>query len=238
MNKTAVISGVGAGLGASLARKFAREGYQVALLARSADYLEALAAEIQTTGATAKGFPTDIGDPQKVGDSFAQIREQFGKVDILVNHAGNAAWGNFSELKPVDFERSWRICAFGSFLCCQQAVPDMVSSGNGTILFTGATSAVRGRAGALAFSSAKFAVRGLAWSLAREVGPKGIHVAHIIIDGILDTPNLRSDMSPDAEEPLLNTDAVADVYWSLVEQHKSTWTFELDLRPHNEDFFS
>ncbi|MCH8293498.1 SDR family NAD(P)-dependent oxidoreductase [Candidatus Poribacteria bacterium] len=238
MNKTAVISGVGAGLGASLARKFAREGYQVALLARSADYLEALAAEIQTTGATAKGFPTDIGDPQKVGDSFAQIREQFGKVDILVNHAGNAAWGNFSELSPVDFERSWRICAFGSFLCCQQAVPDMVSSGNGTILFTGATSAVRGRAGALAFSSAKFAVRGLAWSLAREVGPKGIHVAHIIIDGILDTPNLRSDMSPDAEEPLLNTDAVADVYWSLVEQHKSTWTFELDLRPHNEDFFS
>ncbi len=238
MNKTAVISGVGAGLGASLARKFAREGYQVALLARSADYLEALAAEIQTTGATAKGFPTDIGDPQKVGDSFAQIREQFGKVDILVNHAGNAAWGNFSELKPVDFERSWRICAFGSFLCCQQAVPDMVSSGNGTILFTGATSAIRGRAGALAFSSAKFAVRGLAWSLAREVGPKGIHVAHIIIDGILDTPNLRSDMSPDAEEPLLNTDAVADVYWSLVEQHKSTWTFELDLRPHNEDFFS
>ena len=238
MNKTAVISGVGAGLGASLARKFAREGYQVALLARSADYLEALAAEIQTTGATAKGFPTDIGDPQKVGDSFAQIREQFGKVDILVNHAGNAAWGNFSELKPVDFERSWRICAFGSFLCCQQAVPDMVSSGNGTILFTGATSAVRGRAGALAFSSAKFAVRGLAWSLAREVGPKGIHVAHIIIDGILDTPTVRSDMSPDAEEPLLNTDAVADVYWSLVEQHKSTWTFELDLRPHNEDFFS
>ena len=157
---------------------------------------------------------------------------------VLVNHAGNAAWGNFSELKPVDFERSWRICAFGSFLCCQQAVPDMVSSGNGTILFTGATSAVRGRAGALAFSSAKFAVRGLAWSLAREVGPKGIHVAHIIIDGILDTSTVRSDMSPDAEEPLLNTDAVADVYWSLVEQHKSTWTFELDLRPHNEDFFS
>ena len=157
---------------------------------------------------------------------------------VLVNHAGNAAWGNFSELKPVDFERSWRICALGSFLCCQQAVPDMVSSGNGTILFTVATSAIRGRAGALAFSSAKFAVRGLAWSLAREVGPKGIHVAHIIIDGILDTPTVRSDMSPDAEEPLLNTDAVADVYWSLVEQHKSTWTFELDLRPHNEDFFS
>ncbi|MCZ6678590.1 MAG: SDR family NAD(P)-dependent oxidoreductase [Candidatus Poribacteria bacterium] len=237
MKKTAVISGVGAGLGASLAHKFAREGCQVALLARSADYLENLAGEILKAGGTAKGFPTDITDSEKVAHSFAQIREQFGKVDILVNHAGNAAWGDFSELTPDEFERSWRICALGSFLCSQQAVPDMVSAGSGTILFTGATSGIRGRAGAIAFSSAKFAVRGLAWSLAREVGPKGIHVAHIIIDGILDTPAIRSDTLPDVEEPLLNTDAVADVYWSLVEQDKSTWTFELDLRPHNEDFF-
>jgi len=238
MKRTAVISGVGAGLGASLARKFAREGCQVALLARSPDYLESLAMEIQKTGAIAKPYPTDITDPQNVADSFNQIRQELGKVDILLNHAGNAAWGNFSELTVDGFSRSWQVCALGSFLCCQQAVPDMVASGGGTILFTGATSSIRGRAGAIAFSSAKFAVRGLAWALAREVGPKGIHVAHIIIDGVIDTPAVRAEMSPNEDEPLLNPDAIADVYWSLVEQDRSTWTFELDLRPHNEEFFS
>ena len=107
---------------------------------RSADYLENLAAEIQQTGAIAKGFPTDITRPQAVVDSFTQIREQLGKVDIMVNHAGNASWGDFSGLTPDDVERSWRICTYGSFLCCQQAVADMPSSGGGAILFTGATS--------------------------------------------------------------------------------------------------
>lgn len=238
MSRTAVISGVGSGLGASLANRFAREGYQVAMLARSGDYLQELSEQLQSTGAVAKGFATDIAEPEAVSRSFAQIKDSFGNVDVLVNHAGNAAWGEFSELTAQDFERSWRICAYGAFLCCQQVVSDMVAMEHGSILFTGATSSLRGRPGALAFSSAKFAVRGLAWSLARELGPKGIHVAHVIIDGIINTPSVRDAMPAEPEEPMLETDAVADVYWDLVQQHQSAWTFELDLRPHNEDFFS
>ena len=236
MKNTAVIAGVGAGLGASLVKKFAGEGCQVGLLARSPDYIQTLATELQQRGVTAQAFPTDITNPEQVARSFAQVREKLGPVDILVNHAGNAAWGHFSDLTPEAFEQSWRVCALGAFLCSQQAVPDMLNRGSGTILFTGATSAIRGRAGAIAFSSAKFAVRGLAWALAREVGPKGIHVAHIIIDGVIDTPEVRARYELDEDEPLLDPDEIAETYWDLVRQKRSSWTFELDVRPHNEEF--
>ena len=192
---------------------------------------------LSQTGVTALAVPTDIADPDQVERGFAEVREQLGPVDVLINHAGNAVWKDFLELTPEDFERSWRVCAYGSFLCCKEALPDMLASGNGTILFTGATSAIRGRAGALAFSSAKFAVRGLADSLARELWPKGIHVAHVIIDGVLDTPAVRAQDSSAAEGPLLDTDAVADAYWDLVQQDRKAWTLEIDVRPHNEEFF-
>lgn len=238
MTKTAVIAGVGAGLGASLAKKFASEGCRVALLARSPVYIDTLAAELREAGTMSLALPTDITDPLQIADSFSAVRETLGPADILVNHAGNAAWGNFSELTPEAFENSWRVCALGAFLCSQEAVPDMLEQGGGTILFTGATSAIRGRAGAIAFSSAKFAVRGLAWALAREVGPKGIHVAHIIVDGIIDTPDVRARYQLEDDEPTLNPDEIADTYWSLVQQPRSAWTFELDVRPHNEEFFT
>ncbi len=235
MDKTAVISGVGPGLGASLARRFAREGFAVGLLARSPDYIGSLADELNEGGANALAIATDITQPDQVADSFAEVRKQLGAVDVLLNHAGNAAWKTFTDLTPEEFEQSWRVCALGSFLCSRHALPDMLAREGGTILFTGATSAIRGRGGASAFSSAKFAVRGLAWSLAREVGPKGIHVAHVIIDGVIDTPGLQSDLS---DEPLLDPDAIAQTYWSLVVQDKSAWSFEVDLRPHNEEFFT
>ena len=238
MKKTAVITGVGPGLGASLVRKFASEGYQVGLLARSSDYIQTLATEIEASGTKALALPTDIGDSQMVETSFSTIHEELGAVDVLINHAGNAAWGEFDELTAEAFHRSWQVCAFGSFLCTQQVVPDMVEKGSGAILFTGATSAIRGRAGAIAFSSAKFAVRGLAWALAREMGPKGIHVAHIIIDGVIDTPNVRERYQLSEDEPLLLPEDIAEAYWSLVQQPKSAWAFELDLRPHNEEFFT
>jgi NADP-dependent 3-hydroxy acid dehydrogenase YdfG len=238
MKKTAVISGVGPGLGASLVRKFASEGCQVGLLARSSDEIQTLATELQASGTKALALPTDITDAQMVESSFNRIHEELGTVDILINHAGNAAWGEFSELTAEDFYRSWQVCAFGSFLCAQQVVPDMVEKGSGAILFTGATSAIRGRAGAIAFSSAKFAVRGLAWALAREMGPKGIHVAHIIIDGVIDTPSVRERYQLSEDEPLLLPDDIAEAYWSLVQQPKSAWAFELDLRPHDEEFFT
>ncbi len=207
MSKIAVIAGVGPGLGAAIARKFADEGCNLALLSRSSAYSINLSKRLEETGISAIPIPTDITDAGQVTDSFAKIRQELGVPDILVNHAGNAAWGNLSELTAEAFENSWRVCTLGAFLCVKQVVPGMIEKGEGTILFSGATSAVRGRSGAIAFSSAKFAMRGLASSLAREVGPQGIHVAHVIIDGIIDSPNLRERYKLSENEPLLKPDA-------------------------------
>lgn len=238
MSKIAVIAGVGPGLGAAIARKFADEGCNLALLSRSSAYSINLSKRLEGTGISAIPIPTDITDAGQVTDSFAKIREELGVPDILINHAGNAAWGNLSELTAEAFENSWRVCTLGAFLCVKQVVPGMIEKGEGTILFSGATSAVRGRSGAIAFSSAKFAMRGLASSLAREVGPQGIHVAHVIIDGIIDSPNLRERYKLSESEPLLKPDAIAETYWALVQQERSAWSFEVDVRPHNEEFFT
>ena len=238
MSQTAVIAGVGPGLGAAIARKFANEGCNLALLSRSSPYIINLSNRLEETGTSVLPIPTDITDSAMVEASFDQIRAELGAPDILVNHAGNAAWGNLSELTPEAFESAWRVCTLGAFLCVKQVVPDMIAKGSGTVLFSGATSAVRGRAGAIAFSSAKYAMRGLASSLAREVGPQGIHVAHIIIDGIINTPNLRERYQVQEDDPLLEPDAIANTYWALVQQERSAWSFEVDVRPHNEEFFT
>ncbi len=238
MKKVAVVTGVGPGLGASLARKFAREGCAVALLARSSDYVQDLSKEIVANGGEALGIPTDVTDSQQVSDAFSQIRSDLGETEILINHAGNAVWKPFNELTVEEFQRSWNVCSKGAFLCSQEALRDMVANGKGSILFTGATSSIRGRAGGLAFSSAKFAVRGLADSLAREFWPKGIHIAHIIIDGVLDTEMVRSS-DPNAEaEPLIDTDEAAESYWMLTQQKSTAWSFEITLRPDREEFYA
>ncbi len=238
MSKVAVIAGVGPGLGAAIARKFANEGCNLALLSRSSAYILNLSNRLEEIGVSVTPIPTDITDAAQVAASFSHIRAELGTPDILVNHTGNAAWGNLSELTPEAFENSWRVCTLGAFLCVKQVMPGMLEKGSGTILFSGATSAVRGRAGAIAFSSAKFAMRGLASSLAREVGPQGIHVAHIIIDGVINTPSLRERYQLEPDELLLEPDAIADTYWALVQQERSAWSFEVDVRPHNEEFFT
>ena len=235
----AVITGVGAGLGASLARKFAAEGCAVAMLARSQGFINDLARTIASDGGKAIGVPADVTSQEAVSAAFECIRKELGPTDILINHAGNATWSAFSELTPYGFERSWRICAMGAFLACKESVKDMEPRGSGSILFTGATSSIRGRAGGIAFTSAKFASRGLADSLAREVWPKGIHVAHVIIDGVLDTAAFRAE-NPDIpeDEPLIDTDEAAEQYWMLTRQKPSAWSFEITLRPKNEAFFT
>ncbi len=224
-------------MGAALARKFAQEGCKLGLLARSSDFTESLAAELRKGGVDAVAVTADISDPAQITRAFQQVRAQLGAIDILVNHA--SAGGPFNrgllDTAPEDFERAWRVSAYGALLCCQQVVPDMLQQGGGAILFTGATSSVRGAA--LAFSSAKFAVRGLAQALARELWPKGIHVAHVIIDGIIGEPRLRDTSSRGEEEPLLDPDAIADTYWNLVMQDKSAWSLEVDVRPYGEKFF-
>ena len=237
MSKTALVTGVGSGLGAALVRRFATDGYRVAMFARSARFMEEVASELATRNASALAVPTDITDPHQVAKGFEIVRDRLGPVDLLINHAGNATWAGLGDLTPDDFERSWRVCTYGAFLCCKEAADDMQARGGGAMLFTGATSALRGRAGAAAFSSAKFGTRGLAWSLARELWPLNIHVAHIIIDGILDTPDLRARSSVAEDEPLLDVDAVANSYSDLVRQKRGAWSFEIDLRPHDEGFF-
>jgi NAD(P)-dependent dehydrogenase (short-subunit alcohol dehydrogenase family) len=236
--KTAVIAGVGPGLGAALARKFAAEGCQLALLARSPEFINRLSSDLKRRKTAALAIPTDISDPLAVIEAFRRIRKEFKTVDILVNHASASNWKSILKITPQEFERAWRVTVFGALLCAQQAVCDMISAGQGVILFTGATSAIRGRKGAPEFSSAKFALRGLAWSLASELWPKGIHVAHVIIDGMIDTPKVRAQFKPKPAEPLLKPDAIAESYWHLIQQDRSAWSFELDLRPHQEEFFT
>ncbi|MDS0475462.1 SDR family NAD(P)-dependent oxidoreductase [Natrinema sp. 1APR25-10V2] len=233
MTHTAVIAGVGPGLGASLARKFVDEGCQVGLFARSDDYLEELSADL---GDDAVAVPTDVTDPAQVEAGFEAVRDAFGPVDVLVNHASGGSWSGLRDISLEEFERAWRTSAYGALLCSREAVDDMLAGDGGTVVFTGATSAVRGRGGAIGFSAAKFAVRGMAESMARELGPEGIHVAHVVIDGGIATPSVRESQPDRDEDEFLDPDAIADSYWHLVEQDRSAWTLELDLRPHVEEF--
>ena len=232
-----VIAGVGPGLGASLARKFAKEGCRLAVLARSSDFLESLSEEIRRRGTEILAIPTDIAEADQVAAAFERIRDELGPVDVLINNASaSGPFGQpFVELAPESFARGWQVGVLGSFLCSQAVVPDMLIKNAGCLLFTGATSSVRG--GAITFSSAKFGMRGLAQALARELWPKGIHVAHIIIDGVIRENESEPGTEDQNAEPLMNPAAIAEVYWGLVRQDRSTWSMELDLRPHREKFF-
>ena len=230
MTQTAVIAGVGPGLGESLARRFHEEGCSVGLFARSGEFVESLADDL---GERAIGRSVDVTDREQVAAGFEAVRDAFGAVDVLVNHASGGAWQGVTDIDPEEFAHALDVSATGALHCSQEAIPDMrEGDGGGTIIFTGATSALRGRGGAIGFSAGKFAARGMADSMARELGPEGIHVAHVVIDGQIRPP---SGGDRDAET-YLDPDAIADSYWHLVEQDRSAWTLELDLRPHVEEF--
>ncbi len=227
MARTAVIAGVGPGLGASLAERFDEEGCAVGLFSRS-DHAAELAGELDE----AVGLSVDVGDAEDVARGFERVREALGPVDVLVNHASGGGWNGLAGTDAAEFERAWRTAAHGGFLCTKAALPDLRDGG--TVIFTGATSAVRGNGDAVAFAASKFAVRGLAGSLARDLGPEGVHVAHVVVDGGIlppDGPRAGAD-----EGEYLDPDAIAESYWHLVEQDRSAWTLELDLRPHVEEF--
>jgi NAD(P)-dependent dehydrogenase (short-subunit alcohol dehydrogenase family) len=232
--RIALVAGVGPGLGAALVRKLAKERCCVGMFARSPQFIGKIATQL---GENALAVPTDVSDAKQVAAGFRKVRERLGPVEILIAHASGSVGEGLLKTTPDQFERSWRVAALGAFLCAREAVPDMLKTRKGAIIFTGATSSIRGRGGALSFSSAKFAVRGLAQSLAVELWPKGIHIAHVIIDGVIDTPNVRKTYKPSAKEPLLQPEAIADAYWSLIQQERSAWSLEIDLRPHKEAFF-
>ena len=232
--RVAIIAGVGPGLGAALARKLAKEDCCIGMFARSPKFIGELGTEL---GDDALAVPADVSDPKQVAAGVRKVRERLGPVEILIAHASGSVGEGLLKTAPEQFEQSWRIAVLGAFLCARESVPDMLKRGAGAIIFTGATSSVRGRAGAVAFSSAKFAVRGLAQSLAVELWPTGIHVAHVIIDGVIDTPDVRRRYKPSADEPLLKPEAIADSYWNLIQQDRSAWSLEIDLRPNKEAFF-
>jgi NAD(P)-dependent dehydrogenase (short-subunit alcohol dehydrogenase family) len=236
MARTAVIAGVGPGLGASLARTLVEEGCAVGLFARSPGFIEELAAELRDAGGEAVAVPTDIADESAVRAGFERVREEFGPVDVLVNNASAATWDGLLDIDPDDFDRALAVNGRGALLCAQEAVADMLDGDGGTVIFTGATSALRGRDGAVAFSAAKFAARGMAESMARELGPEGIHVAHVVIDGQIANPQTLEAYPDRDENTFLDPDEIAAAYWDLVEQDRSAWTLELDLRPHVEEF--
>jgi NAD(P)-dependent dehydrogenase (short-subunit alcohol dehydrogenase family) len=235
-NSIAAVVGVGAGLGVALARRFASGGYTVALLARGGEKLDQFAAEIKESGGNALAVPADISKAADVEAAFARIRRELGEVDTLLYNAAMRPFGRLMETKPSTFENTWRVNAFGAFLCSQAVVPAMLARGQGVILFTGATAGVKPFASSAAFGPAKFAMRGLAQVMARDLGPQGIHVAYINIDGPIDMPfihQLRPQLQP---EDMLAPSAIAESYWHVAHQDRSAWTQELDVRPFKEKF--
>ncbi len=231
----AVIVGVGPGLGAALARRFAAE-YSVAVLARREDYLTTLVKEIESAGGRACAVPTNVAKEAEITAAFATIRAQLGAPEVLIYNAAMRQVGRLMETTSKTFEMTWRVSVLGAFVCAQQVVPEMSTRNKGSILFTGATAGVKPFPTSAAFGPAKFALRGLAQVLARDLGPQGIHVAYVNIDGAIDMPAIRQRFPNLKEEDMLKPSAIADAYWHLAHQDRSAWTQELDVRPFKEKF--
>lgn len=235
-SNVALVVGVGPGLGGSVAERFAREGFAVGLVARSERSLAPAARAILEAGGTVLEQTADASDENSLGRAVGRVRAELGEPSVLVYNAGAFMRGAISEVSPADFESCWRANCFGAFLAARQVLPAMLARGSGTVLLTGATASLRGGAGFSCLAVGKFGLRALSQSMARELGPKGIHVAHVIIDGQIDTPRIR-EMLPDRQpHTLLDPDQIAEAYWQLHVQHPTAWTLELDLRPAVEKF--
>jgi NAD(P)-dependent dehydrogenase (short-subunit alcohol dehydrogenase family) len=235
-HKVAAVVGVGPGLGAAVARRFARGGFAVGLMARGPEKLAPVQKDIEQGGGSALSIPTDATDPDSVAAAFAQLRRQFGDPEVFVYNAGAFEMSGVLDISPEQFEQCWRANCFGGFLGAKEVLPPMLARQRGTIIFTGATASLRGSARFACLAVGKFGLRALAQSLAREFGRDGIHVAHVVIDGMIDTPRVRS-LAPDGDaNTLLSPAAVAEAYWQLQTQERSAWSLELDLRPAVEKF--
>src|SRR5450631_593657 len=228
-NQLALIVGAGSGLSASIARAFAGAGMKIALAARGTDDLGALAAEVG-----ARTYACDAVKPDAVKRLFTELDRGGGAPGVVVYNASYRTRGPLLDLDPAEVEKSILVSAFGGFLVAQEATRRMLPRGSGTILFTGASASVKGYAQSAPFAMGKFALRGLAQSMARELGPQGIHVAHMVLDG-----GIRSAVrSEPADRPgsMLDPDAIALSYWNVLQQPRSAWTWELELRPWVEKF--
>jgi NAD(P)-dependent dehydrogenase (short-subunit alcohol dehydrogenase family) len=229
--ETALIIGTGAGLSASLARLFAKEGMRVAVAARKTDKLAALCAE---TGARA--YACDASKPKDVDSLFAAITRDLASPDIVVYNASYRTRGPLVELDPAEVEKALMVTCYGGFLVGQAAAKAMLARGSGSILLTGASASVKGYVNSAPFAMGKFGLRGLAQSMARELAPKNIHVAHFIIDGGIEAADGDPRGGGRGPDALLKPDAIAQSYLDIHRQHRSAWTWEMELRPWVETF--
>jgi len=231
MTKTevALVAGAGPGLGMALARRFAEGGLAVAVAARAPEKLGKLDAGIHA-------FPCDVGDAGAVAALFDRVGTTLGAPTLVVFNASAMVRGSVLDLDPADVQRAWQIACLGGFHVAQQAAWRMVEQGRGTILFTGATASLRGGANFAGFAIAKFGLRALAQSLARDLGPRGIHVAHVIVDGLIAAERNKAWQAEHGPDSALDPAAIAEAYWQLHRQPRSAWTQELDLRPWAERF--
>lgn len=222
-----VVVGIGPKNGAAFVRRFHSAGYSVALLSRKTDFSEKL---VQELGSDARAYACDVADEAAVKAAFTAVANDLGAVDVLVFNAGSGTWGNIEDLDAKAFEQAWRVNTLGAFLSSKQVIPGMLEKGAGNIVVIGATASLRGKPFTTAFAPAKAAQRSLAQAMARHLGPKGVHVSLLIIDGQIAEPD-------DPNQPkTLDPAAIADAAYNLTQQSKSAWTFELDLRPYGENW--
>ena len=233
--KSILVVGAGDATGGAVARRFAREGFIACVTRRNAEKLEPLLARIRADGGVAHGYGSDARDEAAVRDLFAAIERDVAPIEVAVFNVGGNVRFPITEMTERVYRKVWEMGALAGFLVGREAARVMLPRGRGTIIFTGATASMRGSAGFAAFAGAKHALRALAQSMARELGPQGIHVAHVVIDGAIDTPFI-AELFPEryakkSEDGILNPEDIAENYWHVHCQRRSAWTHELDLRP-------
>jgi len=238
--KAALVIGAGDSTGGSIARRFAREGFAVCATRRDADKLQPLLEEIRGQGGTAYGFGSDARKEEEVVALIEKIESEIGPIEVLVFNIGANVPCSILEETARKYFKIWEMACLSGFLNAREVARRMVARGRGTILFTGATAGLRGSANFAAFAGAKHALRALAQSMARELGPRNIHVAHIVVDGAIDTEFIRTTF-PERyalkdQDGILNPEHIAENYWYLHTQPRDAWTHELDLRPYMESF--
>jgi len=236
--KVALVIGAGEATGGAIARRFAREGYTACVTRRDAEKLKTLVESIEAEGGRARAFGSDARKEGQVIELVETIEREAGPIEVCVFNVGGNVRFPIRELTARVYTKVWEMVAFAGFLAGREAAKVMVPRGRGTILFTGATASLRGGKGFAAFAGAKHALRALAQSMARELGPEGVHVAHVVIDGAIDTPFIRENFPEryalKEKAGILDPEAIAENYWRLHLQPRSAWTHELDLRPWME----
>ena len=230
--RVCAVVGVGPGNGAAIARRFAREGYAVALMARSTDVTSSLARELPG----ARPFLCDVADAASIDRAFAAVGAEMGEIETLVYNAGSGRFGTIEDTSAEDFEASWRVNALGAFVAAKHVIAPMKKAGRGNIVFIGATASRRGNVKTAAFAPAKAAQRSLAESMARYLWPAGIHVSVIIVDGVVDLARTRAMMKDKPDSFFLKPDDLADTVFRVTEQPRSTWSFEVEARPFGENW--